>query len=142
MIEWNDVTHRTKTHAACAGPGPNRIKARRGHPAFVGAKVVLDAEAVVKIEFVAQLQFAPELFVALVRRHSGLGPDMGKMRELHVDPLCARSVPGSMDPRIHDNVATGDRHRGRAHGTEGDRRSRKPLLPDLERGKDNIEVAD
>src|ERR1700730_1686134 len=44
---------------------------------------MLDAERLIEAERVAQLQLAPQLFVTLMRRHSGLGPDMGKMREFH-----------------------------------------------------------
>ena len=45
--------------------------------------MMLDAERVVEAELVAQREFAPELLVALVRRHAGLGPDVGEMREFH-----------------------------------------------------------
>jgi hypothetical protein len=44
---------------------------------------MLDAEAVVEAELVAQLQFAPQLFVALVRRHAWLAPDVREMSEFH-----------------------------------------------------------
>ena len=50
---------------------------------FHRAKMMLDAERLVEAKFVAQLQLAPELLVALVRRHAGLGPDVGKVGKFH-----------------------------------------------------------
>ena len=45
--------------------------------------MMLDAEAVIEAELVAQRKLAPQLLVALVRRHAGLGPDVRKVREFH-----------------------------------------------------------
>ena len=45
--------------------------------------MMLDAERVVETKLVAQRELTPQLLVALVRRHSGLAPDMGEMREFH-----------------------------------------------------------
>jgi hypothetical protein len=45
--------------------------------------MMLDAEGMIEADLVAQFQLTPKLFVALMRRHAGLGPDMGKMREFH-----------------------------------------------------------
>jgi hypothetical protein len=45
--------------------------------------MVLHAERVVEPDFVAELKFAPQLFIALVRRHPWLAPDVRKMGELH-----------------------------------------------------------
>jgi hypothetical protein len=45
--------------------------------------MMLDTKRVVEAEFVAQLQLAPQLLVTLLRRHSGLGPDVGEMGEFH-----------------------------------------------------------
>ncbi|MGD0023474.1 MAG: hypothetical protein ABSC37_02445 [Xanthobacteraceae bacterium] len=39
------------------------------------------------------MQFAPELLVTLMRRHAGLGTDMGKMREFHGITLFELMVP-------------------------------------------------
>src|ERR1700685_3810971 len=83
MIERHDMAHRPDAKPLGAGAGADRIKARRRHPAFVGPEMMLDAERIIEAEFVASLQFAPQLFVTPMRRHSGLGPDMGEMREFH-----------------------------------------------------------
>src|ERR1700730_15134132 len=77
MIERHDVSHRPDAHALRARAGADRLKARRGHPAFVGTKMMLDAERMIETERVAQSELAPELLVALPRRHPGLGPDVG-----------------------------------------------------------------
>jgi hypothetical protein len=53
MIERNDIAHRANAHSTRACAGAHRIQARRRHPAFIGAEVVLDAEAVVEAELVA-----------------------------------------------------------------------------------------
>jgi hypothetical protein len=45
--------------------------------------MMLDAERMIETERVAQLQLAPQLFIALVWRHAGLGPDVGEVREFH-----------------------------------------------------------
>jgi hypothetical protein len=60
---------------------------------------MLDAERLIEAEFVAQLQFAPELLVAFVRGHSGLGPDVGEVSKFHgvtavADTLLERPVNG------------------------------------------------
>ncbi len=44
---------------------------------------MLDRESEVVAELVAELNLAPELPVALGRRHAFLTPDMGEMGELH-----------------------------------------------------------
>jgi hypothetical protein len=49
--------------------------------------VMLDTKSEVETEIVAQAEFAPKLFISLMRRHVGLGPDMRKMRELHYGDL-------------------------------------------------------
>src|SRR5579872_7423658 len=48
---------------------------------------MFDAKAVIETKLVAQLQLAPQLFVTLMRRHSGLGPDVAEMREFHAGTL-------------------------------------------------------
>jgi hypothetical protein len=83
MIERHDVAHRPDAQPLGARAGADRVKARRRHPALVGAEVVLDAERMVEAERVAQSELAPELLVAFVRRHAGLGPDMGEMGKFH-----------------------------------------------------------
>ena len=83
MIERNDVAHRTDAQSFGARAGADRIKARRGHPAFIGPKMMFDAKCTVEPDFIAQRELAPELLVALMRRHAGLGPDMREMREFH-----------------------------------------------------------
>jgi hypothetical protein len=45
--------------------------------------MMLDAERMVEAELIAQRQLAPELLVASVRRHAGLGPDVGEMGKFH-----------------------------------------------------------
>ena len=45
--------------------------------------MMLDAKGVVEPDLVAHCELAPELLIALMRRHAGLGPDVGEMRELH-----------------------------------------------------------
>jgi hypothetical protein len=45
--------------------------------------MMLDAETVVEAEFIAELELAPQFLVAPSRCHSRLGPDVGKMSELH-----------------------------------------------------------
>jgi len=44
---------------------------------------MLDAERMIEAERVAQRELAPELLIARVRRHAGLGPDVGEMGEFH-----------------------------------------------------------
>src|ERR1700722_5432206 len=83
MIERHDVTHRPDAHPFGARAGADGIEARRRHPALVGTEMMLDAERMIEPDLVAQFQLAPELLVALMRRHAGLGPDMGKVREFH-----------------------------------------------------------
>ena len=89
MIERNDVAHRPDPHAFGTHAGADGVKARRRHPAFVGAEVMLDAKGMIEAELVAQLQLTPQLFVALMRRHARLGPDVRKMREFHRLPHAA-----------------------------------------------------
>ena len=50
---------------------------------------MLDAERMVEAKFVAERKLAPQLLVTLVRRHAGLGPDMGEVGEFHVIMLLA-----------------------------------------------------
>src|SRR5262245_11875357 len=75
MIERDDVAHRSDADAPRTRARAHGIETGRGHPALVGAKMMLDAEGMVEAEFVAQFKLIPELFVALMRRHSGLAPD-------------------------------------------------------------------
>ena len=44
---------------------------------------MLDAEGVIEPHLVAQSELAPQLLVACMRRHAGLGPDMGEVGEFH-----------------------------------------------------------
>src|SRR5580692_8649581 len=83
MIERHDIAHRPDAQPPGTRAGADRVKARRRHPALVRAEMMLDAERMVEAEVVAQSELAPELFVALMRRHAGLGPDVGEMRKLH-----------------------------------------------------------
>ena len=57
--------------------------------------MMLDTEAIVEAEVVAERKLAPELFVALVRGHVGLAPDMGEVGEFHgeVIPMLRRACP-------------------------------------------------
>jgi hypothetical protein len=55
--------------------------------------MVLDAEAVVEAELIAQLELAPQLLIALVRRHSRFAPDVGEMSEFHFErPLVRKRL--------------------------------------------------
>jgi hypothetical protein len=45
--------------------------------------MVLDAEAEIEIQLIAELKFAPEFLVALMGGHVGLAPDMRKVGEFH-----------------------------------------------------------
>src|SRR5580692_9321993 len=83
MIERDDIAHRPNAQPLSARAGADRIKARRRHPAFVGPEMMLDAERIIEAELVARGQFAPQLLVTLMRRHPGLGPDVGEVREFH-----------------------------------------------------------
>src|SRR5215510_6377555 len=83
MIKRHDVAHRPDTDPAGAGGGADDVDAGGGNPALVGSEMVLDAESVVVAKFVAQLKFAPQLLIALVRGHAWLAPDMRKMGKLH-----------------------------------------------------------
>src|SRR5262245_57352610 len=83
MIERHDVAHRPDTDLAGARGGADDVDAGGGNPALVRAEMVLDAERVVVTKFVAQLKFAPQLLIALVRCHAWLAPDMRKMGKLH-----------------------------------------------------------
>src|SRR5690242_19853359 len=79
MIERHVLAARSDAHPVRARRSVHDIDTWRGNPAFVRTEMVLDAEPVLKIEFVAELKLAPQLLVALVRAHIRLGPDMGKM---------------------------------------------------------------
>ena len=59
VIQRHHVAHRADAHAACARRRADNIEARRRDPAFVGAEMMLDTEAVVETEFVTQLKLAP-----------------------------------------------------------------------------------
>ena len=83
MMQRHDEAHGADAQPLGARAAGDGIERGRGHPAFVGAEVVLDAEAVVEAEIVAELKFAPELLVALMRGHAGLAPDMGEVGEFH-----------------------------------------------------------
>jgi len=49
---------------------------------------------VIEAELVAQFELVPELLVTLMRRHSGLGPDVGEVGEFHGIPkILNRAVP-------------------------------------------------
>ena len=45
--------------------------------------MVLDTESIIEPEAVTQLKFAPQLFIAIMRRHAGFAPDMREMCEFH-----------------------------------------------------------
>jgi hypothetical protein len=45
--------------------------------------MVLDAERVIEAGLVAHRKLTPELLIALMRRHAGLRPNVGEVRELH-----------------------------------------------------------
>src|SRR5262249_1239494 len=85
MIERDDVAHRADADAPCARAGTHGIEAGRGHPALVGAEMMLDTERMVEAQLVAQFKLIPELLIALMRRHSGLAPDVREVRELHLN---------------------------------------------------------
>ena len=92
MIERHDVAHRTDAQPLGARPGTDRIKRRRRHPALVGPEMMLDAERIIETKFVAGLKLAPQLLVALMRRHSGLGPDVGEVGKFHGDSVSSTIV--------------------------------------------------
>src|ERR1700689_4245592 len=69
MIERHDIAHRPDAQPFGARAGADRVKARRRHPALVGAEMMLDAERMVEAERIAQSKLAPELLIARVRRH-------------------------------------------------------------------------
>ena len=83
MIKRHNVPHRSDAQTPGARAGGNRVQAWRRHPAFVGTKMMLDAKGVVEPDLVAHCKLAPELLIALMRRHAGLRPNVGKMRKLH-----------------------------------------------------------
>src|SRR5438105_159802 len=92
MIQRDDVAHGpdAQTLGACAST--HRIKTGRGHPAFVRPEMMLDAEAVVEVERIAQLQLPPKLFVPLVRCHPRLVPDMAEMGKFHREPFAGMNL--------------------------------------------------
>ncbi len=83
MIERHDIAHRPDAQPLGPRAGADRVKARRRHPAFVGPEMMLDAKRIIEAEPVAQFELAPQLLITLMRRHAGLGPDVGEVREFH-----------------------------------------------------------
>ncbi len=83
MVQRHDEAHRAETYPAGTGARRDCVEAGRGHPALVGPEMMLDAEAVFEAKLVGQPKLAPELLVALGRRHAGLAPDMCEMGEFH-----------------------------------------------------------
>src|SRR5215475_1275771 len=59
VVQWHDITHWANAHSACPRGGTDDVQAGRRDPAFVGAKMMFDAEAVIEPEFVTQLKLAP-----------------------------------------------------------------------------------
>ena len=59
VVQRHDIAHRANAHSACPRGGTDDVQAGRRDPAFVGAKMMFDAEAVIKPEFVTQLKLAP-----------------------------------------------------------------------------------
>ena len=104
MVERHDIAHRTYAQALGTRPRADAEQRRRTHQAFVGTDVMFHAEGVVKARVVANLQLAPQLLVALMRSHVGLGPDVGEMREFHRLSFCVAF-------RIPVNDVTPVRHR-------------------------------
>ena len=94
VVQRHDMAHAAEADALGARAAADGVEAGRRHPALVGAEMMLDAEAVIESKFVAQLELAPELLIALGRRHACLAPDMGEMRELH-GTIPPRSTPGT-----------------------------------------------
>src|ERR1700720_2612645 len=57
--------------------------------------MMLDREAIIEAQFVAKLELAPKLLVALRRAHAGLAPDVGEVGKLHgvfLFPMSLRST--------------------------------------------------
>ena len=53
MVQRDNVTHRAKAQTTRACARSDRVQTRRGHPALVGAEVMLDAKPVIKAELIA-----------------------------------------------------------------------------------------
>ena len=92
MMQRHDEAHGADAQPLGPRAAGDGVERGRRHPAFVGPEMMLDAEAVVEAEVVAERKLAPELLVALVRGHVGLAPDMGEVGEFHrgVIPRCER----------------------------------------------------
>src|SRR5476649_1573817 len=83
MMQRHDMTHRADADALRARGRRDGVQVRRGHPALVGREVMLDRKSVVETDLIRKHELAPQLLVALVRRHTLLAPNVRKMRELH-----------------------------------------------------------
>src|SRR5215475_3727134 len=59
VVQRHDIAHRANAHSACPGGGTDDVEAGRRDPAFVGAKMMFDAKAVIEPELVTQLKLAP-----------------------------------------------------------------------------------
>ena len=90
MVQRHDEAHGADAQALGSRAAGDGVERRRRHPAFVGAEMMLDAEAVVEAEVVAERKLAPELLVALMRGHVGLAPDMGEVGEFHREVIPMR----------------------------------------------------
>jgi hypothetical protein len=76
-----------------------------GYVAFVTAS---HAKAVIVLQPVAQLQFAPQLLVALMWRHSRFTPDVRKVSKFHeIHSRCARPAVWLKIPAGAETAADG-----------------------------------
>jgi hypothetical protein len=53
MVQRDNVTHRANAQTTRACARSDRVQTRRGHPALIGAEVMLDTKPVIKAEFIA-----------------------------------------------------------------------------------------
>src|SRR5437879_799064 len=53
MVQRDNVTHRAKAQTARTCARSDRVQTRRGHPALIGAEVMLDAKPLIEAEFIA-----------------------------------------------------------------------------------------